>query len=358
VTPEHVAAAQPPPGYDKPIDLVPDPLSPGVWYLAASPDDVSLFHFDESTGGLTSYSLGDPRTNAALDFGDEASIAVGSSGAVWVGAQQTLFHVQTDSGAVTSVDVPPPTDNEYAEEHRPPAIRGFHGIVGIAVSPVTGDVAIAMEAARSIVIYDPVTQMFSQLALPNWDDPASIAYTSDGVLAVCAISSGVFGTIDLFSPSEATVQRSSMDAMFVSGDGNYILVTGSNAITTLLPGAAGTAPTETQLYDAPAPPDPAAIDFEVAAAAGGSGVAVSATLTGLVVLDRGTEDALTLPTVSAAGPDMSGHMVQAGVPTTTTAAGNQTVQMQARSVAVDSLGNVWFTDNVGAGIEEITAGQY
>lgn len=350
ITPVVPAATQPPASYGTPLALAADQTTSGLWYLAGTSTDVSLFHWNGSTSQLTSYSLGSPQTNTALIIGAEVGLAV-TAGEVWVGSRDTLFELDTDTGNITSVAVPAPTENPYVESHRPASIRGFHGIESIAVSPANGDVAVAMEGAQSVAVYDPTSGTFSSVELPDSDAPVSVAYASDGTLAVSAVAwpSGREGVVDLVPTSGGGINRSTMDVDFVSSDGANILGTGALQISQVDPSGSN-GPDTSALYTASGPPAAGAIDPEVSAV-GGPGVVVAGTTSGFVVLRVGqAAEILNLPSVAC---------VPFGLPVASTAvqSGPTTCQTTPTAIAVDGSGNIWFIPNVGP-LSEIPAGTY
>lgn len=349
ISPDVIAGAQPPFGYGTPLAIAPDITAPGVWYLAGLSSDVSLFHWNDGTKQLTRYSLGSPQSNTALIIGDEVGLAV-TTDSVWVGSRDTLFELDTNTGTISSVTVPAPIDNPYVESHRPAAIQGFHGIESIAVSPADGDIAVAMEGAESVAVYDPTSGEFSTVELADSDAPLSVAYTSDGTLAVSAVAwpSGREGVMDLASASGGTINGSTMDVGFITGDGTNVLGTGTSQISVVDPTGG---PSTTALYSAAAPPADGAIDPEVPPVGGPGGVVVAGTTSGLVVLRTGqAAETLDLPSAACviSGP---------APPSTTVQSGPTTCQTVATGIAIDSDGNIWFTPNVGQ-LSEIPVSSY
>jgi hypothetical protein len=353
VTPEVVAAVQPPSGFQV-FAMAADVISPGLWYLAGNSSDVSLFHWDDGTARLTRYSLGSPKSDTALQIGELVGLAV-TADHVWVGSRDTLFELDPNTRLIRSVAVPTPTDNPSVEEHRPPSVKGYHGIESISVSPANGHVAVAMEAVESVAVYDPDAGSFSTIRLPESDEPLSVAYATDGTLAVSAVAwpSGSQGIVDLVPPSGGSIERLTTDVGYISSDGSSILGTATTQVVRIDPAGPG-GPSTTALYSTAAPPAAGALDSDVAAVAG-PGAVVAGTTNGLVVLRAGQiAKRLGLPSVTCVptgpGPDPS--------PTSSTAPTRTTCQVVATQIAIDTGGNIWLTENFGGSISEIEAGSY
>jgi hypothetical protein len=348
ITPGKVSAAEPPPGYGRPLGIVSDPTG-GIWYLAGSVNDVSLFHWNPLANDLSQYSLGNPQSNDALQYGDEGGLAVTTAGTVWVGLQQTLSHLV--DGTVSSVLVPNPTDNPYVEARRPPAIQGFHGIEAIAVSPTTGDVAVAMEAARSVTLYDPSSRSFSSIPLPENDAPLSVAYTNNGVLVVTAVDwpSGSADSVDVISTT-LSIQRSQLGALAVSSAGDGVLTTGVSGVDLVDPEADST-PTVSSVY-APSGAD-VPIDPEVEAVSGPNDADIVATTTGLLIVPGIGQSPVTVTF-----PTFQCNAVTAVPISATGSTGAGECQLSARSVAVDNDGNIWLTENISPSIFEVPSSAY
>jgi hypothetical protein len=351
ITPVVPAAAEPPAAYGAPLAIAADPTTSGLWYLAGSSADVSLFHWNPDTGQLQSYSLGSPQTNTALVIGAEVGL-VATATQVWVGSRDTLFDLDTSTSHISSFAVPTPTDNPYVESHRPVSIQGFHGIESIAMSPANGDIAIAMEGSESVAVYDPTSGSFASIELPDSDAPVSVAYASDGTLAVSAVAwpSGREGVVDFVSTSGGapTISRSTMDVDFVSSDGANVLGTGALQVSQVDPSGSN-GPSATALYTTSGPPAVGAIDPEVSAVSGPGSVVVAGTTSGFVVLRAGqSAQRLDLPSV-ACSPSVPVASTTAQVPIT--------CQTTATAVTVDGSGNIWFVPNVGL-LSEIPASSY
>lgn len=352
------ASAQPPVGYGTPTALAADPSTGDIWLVAASQSDLSVFRWSASTGELASYSLGSPESNSALQVGDEGGLAVAPDGLVFVGLRDTLFVLTPSTGEVESVSVPPPVDNSLMEARRPDSIRGFHGIEALAVSPTTGRVAIAMEAANSISVYDPQTNHFSTVALPESDAPTDVAYTDAGSLVVSAIEwpEGAADVIDVIAPSDGAIARTtSMDAMSVTSDASGVLVTGSSGLI-LVSASLGSSPTETSVYSSDGS---YSLSIGTPAAVGSTGMIVAAAQLGrMLVFQPGSSDpeVLQLPSPECNAP-VAVPATVAGAPTTTVPPSG-TCQLSATSIAIDNLGDIWYTTNIGTGIAEVPAGNF
>jgi hypothetical protein len=349
-------SAQPPPTYGPPVAIVSDPSAPGIWMLAGSTSDVSLFHWNDVASTLTSYSLGNPRTDTALQFGDEAGLAVSPSGEVFVGLRATLFELEPASGSITEIDVPPPKDNLSVESARPSVIRGFHGIENIAISPLTGDVAIAMEAAASVPIYHPDGGSFSSVILPMNDAPTDVAYAADGTLVVSAVEwpAGRADIVDVLSPAGDSLERGVVDATSLSSDEQNVLATGSSGIMTVSPAIGASPRVEPYYANGDGPP----VDFETKAAAGPAGIVIASTSDGALVVLRSptsTAEVVALPRLECEFP------VAVSIPSpeqTTTVPSAENCQVRATHIAVDLDRNIWYTTNLGPGVAEIPVGQY
>lgn len=339
-----------PPGYGRPLTMAPDPSASGVWFVAGSASDVSIFHWNGAVSNLSQYSLGSPASDPALQIGAEGSITV-TLVTVWVGLRNTLFELDRSTGQITSVAVPPPIDNSYVESSRPSAVQGFHGISSVSASP-NGSVAIAMEAARSVVIYDPSSGKFSQLALPESDSPDNVAYASNGDLGVVATEwpSNVEDVVDIAAPDGA-LQRVRLDSLAISSDGSGFLVSGSSSVSEIQPQSPGSdvmgAPTVAYQAD---PAAAAGLEQGTAAEPLQGGEIVLATTTGFVISDpTGATRVFTLPRIAC---------LPGGVPLGSPSEPNVGCQLYAISFTVDSVGNIWFAYNLGDNVGEVPVGSY
>lgn len=357
VTPVVVAAAQPPSSYQV-LAMAADVISPGLWYLAGDSSDVSLFHWNKGTALLARYSLGSPKSNTALQIGQLVGLVVAPD-RVWVGSRGTLFELDPNTGTIRSFAVPTPTDNRYVEGHRPPSVKGYHGIESISVSPANGDIAVAMEGVKSVAVYDPNAASFSNIRLPQSDEPLSVAYASDGTLAVSAVAwpSGREGIVDLVPRSGGPIGRLTTGIGFISSDGSKVLGTAAVQVILIDPAGRG-GPSTTVLYSTAGPPAPGALDPEVAAVAGRGGLVVGGTTKGLVVLHAGQKaKRLDLPSVACAPAGLTKNPPTSN-PTASTMSTPMTCQVVPTELAIDTDGNIWFTENLRGSISEIEAASY
>jgi hypothetical protein len=170
-----------PDGYDPITTLAGDPNGSGVWFWADTKTTLSIFHVD-GQGKLTSWPV---LTGADNSFQAESGLAVTSAGTVWLGINATLTRLDPSTGAVQTWRIPAPGDNPAAESFRPPDVQGLYLVQAIAANPGGTQIAIGMDLASSVELFDPAAGTFTQIAMPATSDtPVSLAYTPDGTLGV------------------------------------------------------------------------------------------------------------------------------------------------------------------------------
>ena len=193
-----------PAGYDPITEIDGDPSGAGVWFWDSSASQVTIFHVD-GNGTLTSWPV---LTGSSFQNEQALSgIAVNTSGTVWFGMNTTLVALDPNTGKVHSWSIPEPGINVAALSFEPPNLAGIEAVQALAVGP-KGQVAIAMSSSNGVEVFDPVSATFTTVTLPAaGDEPLSVAYTSDGTLAIgmADLSTGGKATgIELVSPTGAT----------------------------------------------------------------------------------------------------------------------------------------------------------
>lgn len=354
-----------PSGYGTPEDLTPDPMTPGLWFLDASESDISIFFWNASTKVLLRNSLGSPN-GLGLTLGDVSALAVApSDGTVWVGIDSELFSLTVAGGQVSSVMVPAPSDNQAAEQSRPPQLVGTHQIQDLAVSSA-GNVAIAMAASNSVDFYNVSSGTFSQSLLPPSDEPTKLAYLPNGSLGVATNDwndgAGSLDHVDVISPSNSVIQiQADSGALAVSGD-QLISYSGSEPqidVTDI-----GNAQASSVAPNPTTTPEATAVSFstgsarqaeaqDIASIPGTNDILIPST-SGFIMVDstNGSSSALVLPPVDCSSigfppsPD--------GQPTPTS------ISCQDRPVefTVDQSGNIWYESDFGSGMAEIPSGTF
>ncbi len=197
-------AAYLPAGYDAITEIAGDPSRTGVWFWDSSATQVTLFHVD-GNGTMTSW----PVLTGSMFQNEQAlsGIAVSASGTVWFGMNTTLVELDPRTGKVDRWSIPVPGANSVAEGFEPPNLAGIEAVEALAVAP-GGQVAIAMSSSTGVEIFDPNAGTFTTVTLPtSGDEPLSVAYASDGTLAVgmTDLSTGGKATgIELVSANGAT----------------------------------------------------------------------------------------------------------------------------------------------------------
>jgi len=360
------AAITLPLGYEQPMALATDPSEPGVWFLSASMTDVSVFFWNAVSANLTHYSLGAPSTHG-LEFGTEASLAVGPSGTVWVGANSTLARLDVATGSITYLAVPTPPDNSNAEAPRPPPLQGSHLIQALAASD-SGDVAIAMSASSAVLVYSDSAQTFSTISLNDDAEPLDVAYAPDGVLGVATANWAQGGQTNLlqFVQADGTISTATADSLtvspFSSGTEQGFASTGGGATVDLtIPAAeSGNSPTTPTVSPTTLPGGPIVFTDPISELPDGKMLA--ATNTGFAVIDgpTGSSAQYQLPSISclnasSAEPDPSASSAETGAP----APEPDTCQEHPIRSVTDLDGNVWFTSSVSSNsISEVQASEF
>lgn len=348
-----VAAAYPfsLPGYAPPAVLAPDPSQPGVWFLTENLNDIEVGFWNAATQNLRTYDLGSPSAHD-VTFGTQAGLSVGDNGTVWVGADQSLGELDTSSGNVTWISVPAPADNANAEAHLPPPARGTHNVTSVAAG--NDEVAIAMSAANSVVIYDQQSHQFSELPLAAGLEPVAVSYGPDGVLGVAtndwSSGSGDPSTFAMYAPNQTEPNYIAADSWRVStSNDDSAFVTALSDIHLITPSQAG-APEASDTIRPPSFADGTRFVMGMPAYELGNGRIIAATNRGFEVIDRSSDQAQEI-TLTTRACHPSGMAAQSGM--------GSTCQSRPMSYVVDKAGNIWFVDNLGdSGLGEVTAGSY
>lgn len=220
-----------PGGFAPPRVLAADPTRAGVWFWVTNGSLADkVYFYDLSTRVMSSWSFG-PGINP---LGGEG-LAVAPDGIVWmagetaVGHPDMLVRLDPSTGAIESFQIPTPADAPVAEGYRPPGMRGYHQVKDLAVN-AEGQVAIALGAAGSVVIFNSTTKSFSQLALPGGYSVANVAYLSNGTLGVGMADwrsgVGIMESVLVKSPSASPVIVSA-PSFSIAADGSQFVSDGS-----------------------------------------------------------------------------------------------------------------------------------
>jgi sugar lactone lactonase YvrE len=170
-----------PGGYGPITILAGDPSGRGVWFWDSTKTDLSVFRVD-SHGSVTSWPV---LSGAENNFQAISGFTVTAAGIAWLGINSTLTRVDSASGTARTWQIPAPADNPAAESYLPADLKNQHLVQGIAVAPDGEHVAIAMNHASSVGLFDMSSGTFSQIAMPaTSDDPVAVAYSPDGTLGI------------------------------------------------------------------------------------------------------------------------------------------------------------------------------
>lgn len=355
-----VAASVTPLGFSQPIALTSGASQAGVWFLAESSSQAAIFYWDGARSTLRQYSLGNP-VSEHLIFGIQAALAVSPNDTVWAGINSTLIRLDPISGTINMVQVPTPVDNTAAEAHRPPEMRGFHAIESLAVDSA-GNVALAMSAANSVVLFNNKSQTFSQVILPSKGKPLSLAYSSDGTLGVATAdwrnpAGGGADLVDLIG-SSGQIEEVHVDATNIAADGTRFNVdAGGRALAQVSPSSA-VDPKSSLSQTTVVPMTVHGVFLVVGAAAVpfGSAWTLAPTTDGFAKIgtSSGQVTNYELPTYSCTGISRPPNPAQ----TSRQLPSASTCQGYPLSFAVDAGGNVWFASTgSGSSVNEIPFGE-
>lgn len=209
----------------QPGKMVPDPTGQAVWWWAVGEDhQARVYRFSTKDHRLTTWPLGDAGADG-LETGIQYGMAVGPSGVVWVGANLKLARLDTATGAVKIIDVPPMPPQQPSQSNGPPQTGNLHPIAGAAVGP-GGQVALATAGSTAIPIYHPANDSFRELDLPSGLVATDVAYLTDGTLAVGLeppTGPQANGAVLLVDPSGRTKLATGVEAGFVMPAGDRFL---------------------------------------------------------------------------------------------------------------------------------------
>jgi streptogramin lyase len=309
-----------PAGYEQTTWLASTPGKDDLWYVSASQKAVTAFHW--TPGGSTrSYTL-DSHGAHGLVFAMSAGLAVAPGGDVWFGASHTLVRLDPATGARTYFDIPVSKAN-FGQ-----------AIQGLAVNPVTGEVAVSISDRQRVTLLDPATGHLTSFVLPAGEIVSTVTYAPDGALGVETLNGN--GSVSLLTTSgraESVVAPS--DDLVAVGNSFLAVGTPSELIT---PASA------VRKIDLPAG---VTVPMFGPAAGSPAGVAVAGTPTGFMVFDpaRSSVTTLELPTTCV---DIHPPPIFDPSSTSSTAApGPVQVHDVPEAVALDAAGDAFFTMNLG-----------
>jgi hypothetical protein len=345
-------AAPLPVGFDQPTTLTGDSLGVGVYFLAESPTDARVFHWDGQA--LRSWSIGDPAQDRDLVSGIQNSIAAGRDATVWVGLNNTLIALDTSTGEVKTMVIPALTASNAADDLRPTNLRGWHPILALALAP-GGDLAVIRGAALDVTVRDHASGKFAQVPVSSSTQPASIAYDQSGTLAVSSYAVSATkadlsaGTLQLLRPGANAMTApasTSGGTVMARPNGGFILVSSLPAFTAITVSADG--------VQTPQRPIQATAQLAVQgpSAVVSTSVVALGTTTGFALFDMtsGAEQDLNFPTSQC---DPNGAAIPLG-PSPVSRPTSVVCGSRALALSVDSTGTLWsLTSGPGAAIAQV-----
>jgi hypothetical protein len=233
-----------PAGYGLPHDLVADQAGAGVWFPAESAGEVRLFHWDATSGALTSLLLLSSPTVATTFYLGEGSVfamqgrwAVVGTSTPAAGAAPILLDADTVSGTVQTLSLPDPGTGTMAAGADP------HTVQAAAIA-ADGRVAYALTAESGVGIWNPASGTYSSIPVPGGGDADDLAFAPDGTL-VMAVDGNGFG-----APDEVAIATTGGTATLLGGvgggllspDADGVLVRTSSGVRQVFPSGAVTAP--------------------------------------------------------------------------------------------------------------------
>ncbi len=265
--------------------------------LAADSDGTGVWTWVTSaTQSRLVYAVPDRNAvSVPLPTGDEfrlasrpPALAVCSDG-VWFGINRHLVHVE--AGKVMSViEVPATTPIPAVERYRPPQVKGLSGVEGVACAGSL--VGVTLDDATQAFTFDPTTGRFDPIELPTGQEAVKVAGADDGTLAI-----GLQDSLTGAGPHQVLVRTAAGATQITKVDDSSQLT--SDGSTFL---AGGTTFTSSRVADVakgsttgPGASDPGAGTVVIGNIASGTARTVTATETGLRVINLATGTSHDVP---------------------------------------------------------------
>ncbi len=314
-------------GHDPISALATDPSRAGVWFMCGDQTGAKACFWDARRHTLSSWTL-EPAPVTHMDA--SAGMVVDSHGDLWVGANETLARLDPASGAVTSWSIPLPPESPFAEE------PSDHQVMALTIG-AGGVIVIGMTSAADLEAFNPATQAFSTIPLPQIGWIQGLASLRDGTVAVAMVNQTEHpfqaDALILISPSGS---EESLDtgSEYVTSNGDLFLAGATTWAT--IDAAGGITPVSvapTSGRDQRINPDEGAIL--------GDGRIVLGTGGGIAVVNGPSTLYLDLPTWTC-----TGNLISFPVPPPSLPANGVQCGQTPMVLAVDGAGNVWIVPNL------------
>lgn len=346
-----------PAGWTRPVALAADPTTSGVWFLTANTSEDAIDFWNAGTANLSTYPL-----PTKVPLGDQAAVAVAPTGTVWAGVHTSLFRLDPGTGNVSEMaiasiptsDTPP--GGPGGGPGGPPRLFSTHAVTSVVVEP-NGDLAISMSFTEAVVVYDPTTQQFTIVALPEGDLAGPLADLPDGNLAV-TVGSGHPAVV--VTPANAVAQETISTVADLACNKTLCVSGEGHSLEMVKPGGSTGSPST---GSASVTEDRVNVTSVVIRAGSSAtpltdGQVLVSTTSGFATVtpQSGSTNTFTVPKAQCTVHPPLGTGAAAGQATTD--AGGECGKSPTDYI-VDPSGNVWFTTNLTSGqVFEMASNQY
>jgi len=308
--------------------LAPDPTRPGVWFTSYSSSEAYAYFYSPATSQLTTFPLGSTNQAVNLTYFSQEGLAVDSAGNVWIGANNQLAELVPSSGDVTQRTIPTPVASAVADE-----FANSHMVTSLVIGP-NGEVVIAETGAATLTTFNPSTDTFGVLTIPQVGEVQALAASSDGTIAVAMSerhSDGSFvnDLVVVIHPDGTQTDVAAPSSWIGSAGSEFVMGDLGQVSTAASSSTAGTAAMAADLLNG----QHSNFDLNVAAVLPDGSVAI-ATTTGIDIVANGAvQQTIALPQWACAGAW--------NPPPGDTQTPPTTCQETPTHIVVDRSGNIW-----------------
>jgi hypothetical protein len=323
------------------IDSAPAAVgSSGLWVWLESQRTTIVRHIGKGGAVISSFSIGDPNHLGILTTSFAAAMTVDASG-VWIGANETLLHLNPSNGSVSRINLPSVPLNAAAQSYGPPQVSATAPIVALAGGDSARMLAVVRMRAATVEFIQENSGAITSIQLPSLGDARDVAWNNSGALAI-AMDDFVSHT-----PDEILIDRSGQltsvhaGALFVAADGDGFIsgndsleVIGASDVDTVVPGSRS-----------------ASLGLVVGglASATATGDIVAPSRSGFVVVSPNgsvvAQESIGTVTVPRSGLHVSGVQPTTDLPGALSP--SVTLPIAPEAVRVDSSGTAWIVDERG-----------
>lgn len=155
------------------------------WAWIASSIDAGPQLIRHARGGQVDVTIPIPKGDAGgpRPAGHSGFAVDEKTNSAWLASGLALYRIDTIDRRLVSWNVPAPPRSKAKDSSSADNALGGQEVVTLALEP-SGDLLLQVTSAAALVRFQPSTQQFAMLALPDIGEPADIAVAADGTIAV------------------------------------------------------------------------------------------------------------------------------------------------------------------------------